>query len=183
MSKVPDWIGHSLTHILVSHILLGILALLGGMGIIEHKKKQQIETLESQRATVTSPKGIYVWQVSSKDVRWTGKINVDSSGAVTNVDMWTIEMCSDGVKELELVESFDKEKAKVSLADAGQISVTIPVKFNTYDKCNKVGEYSNTLTGELSQTLAYQGDITYEIAPNKGRHGGMWWIKELPGSR
>src|SRR5262249_5115797 len=130
VKKLVDWVCHSITHIVISHVSLAVLTLLGGMGIIAHSKKSQIETkdnqiqtLEGQRAIITTPKGIYAWQVSSKDVRWVGKIDVDEKGRVTAINMRTIEFCPDGVRELELVESFDMNAAKFELKSVGETEI------------------------------------------------------------
>jgi hypothetical protein len=144
----------------------------------------------TQGPQVTSPEGIYLWQVTAdgNGDRWAGYINVDQHG-VPNIQMWRLQQCPNNkIVTLRLLKQ--DPGAEVTVPQPGKLRIHIPVRFIKYDnKCQVPTEGQpvklepqQILEGDIDQTIGYEGNITYIKQNGERPFGGMILVKSTHGS-
>lgn len=165
-----------------------IAAVLTGLAT-NWSNQTQIEKLKEQRAKITNPAGVYLWQTVAtlNGERWKGYIQVDGQGN-PNIQMWKVEDCPGNHNlELRLLQQAPGH-AEVTIPQPGKLHIHIPVRFLKYDKpCelpepNQLTGPQEVLEGDIDQTAGYVGQIRYVKSTGEEPLGGMILVKDIPGS-
>ncbi|HEY6252259.1 MAG TPA: hypothetical protein VI685_20070 [Candidatus Angelobacter sp.] len=174
-------------------LITGIFALVGIVltwFLTDLSNQHERDRLKAQRAQITSPEGIYLWQVAgdANGDPWAGYINVDDQGN-PNIQMWRMAKCHDNqIVRLRLLQQ-DQGHAEVTTREPGKLHIHIPVRFIKYDNTCQTPtegqplnlEPQQILEGDIDQTIGYAGSIRYIKPTGEQPFGVMNLVKSTPG--